>query len=92
MCRTIISVSDTCGLIINVTLFYNLMRETHLEIITEDSGVFLGFPGGSDSKESTCNVGALSSMPGLERSPGGGHGNPLQCSCLKNPHQGVETS
>ena len=25
-------------------------------------------------------------IPGLERYPGGGHGNPLQCSCLENPH------
>ena len=47
--------------------------------------VFLGFPGGSDSKESACNVGDLGSIPGLERSPGGGHGNPLQYSCLENP-------
>ena len=45
-----------------------------------------GFPGGSDSKESTCNVGNLISIPGLGRSPGGGHGNPLQYSCLENPH------
>ena len=44
-----------------------------------------GCPGGSDSKESTCNVGDLSSIPGLGRSPGGGHGNPLQPSCLENP-------
>ena len=28
----------------------------------------------------------LGSIPGLERSPGEGHGNPLQCSCLENPH------
>ena len=49
--------------------------------------VFLGFPGGSDSKESTCNVGDLGSIPGLERSPGGGQGNPLQYSCLENPHR-----
>ena len=83
---------DTCGLIINVILFYNLMRDTHLEIITEDPGVFLGFSGGSDSKESACNAGELGSIPGLERSPGGGHGNLLQCSCLKKPHQGIETS
>ena len=34
----------------------------------------LGFPGGSDGKESACNVGALGSVPGLGRSPGGGHG------------------
>ena len=40
---------------------------------------------GSDSKESACNVGDLGSIPGLRRSPGGGHGNPLQYSCLENP-------
>ena len=40
---------------------------------------------GSDSKESACNVGDLGSIPGLGRSPGGGHGNPLQYSCLENP-------
>ena len=44
-----------------------------------------GFPGGSDSKESACNAGDLSSIPGLGRSPGEGHGNPLQYSCLENP-------
>ena len=44
-----------------------------------------GFPGGSDGKESTCNVGDLGSIAGLERSPGGGHDNPLQYSCLENP-------
>ena len=36
-----------------------------------------GFPGGSDGKESACIVGDLGSVPGLERSPGGGHGKPL---------------
>ena len=51
--------------------------------------VFLGFPGGSDSKESTCNVGDLGSVPGMGRSPGEGHGNPVQYSCLENP-QGQE--
>ena len=45
-----------------------------------------GFPGGSDGKESTCNAGYLGLIPGLGRSPGGGHGNPLQYSCLENPH------
>ena len=44
----------------------------------------LGFPGGPDNKESACNVGDLCSIPGLGRSPGGGHGNPLQYSCLEN--------
>ena len=37
-------------------------------------------------KESMCNAGDLGSIPGLGRSPGGGHGNPLQYSCLENPH------
>ena len=45
-----------------------------------------GFPGGSDSKESACNVGDLGSFPELGRSPGRGHVNPLQFSCLENPH------
>ena len=45
----------------------------------------MGFPCGSDGKEPTRNVGDLGSVPGLGRSPGGGHGNPLQYSCLENP-------
>ena len=45
-----------------------------------------GFPGDSDGKESICNTGDLGSIPGLEKSPGGGHGNPFQYSCLENPH------
>ena len=45
----------------------------------------LGFPHGSDGKESICNVGYLGSIPGSGRSPGGGHGSPLQYSCLENP-------
>ena len=48
--------------------------------------VFLDFPSGSDSKKYTCIAGDLGSAPGLGRSPGGGHGHPLQCSCLENPH------
>ena len=39
---------------------------------------------GSVIKESACNVGDLSSIPGLGRSPGEGNGNPLQYSCLEN--------
>ena len=44
-----------------------------------------GFPGGSDGKESTCNVGDPGLIPGSRKIPGGGRGNPLQYSCLKNP-------
>ena len=42
------------------------------------------FPGGSDGKASACNVGDPGSIPGSGRSPVGGNGNPLQCSCLEN--------
>ena len=42
--------------------------------------------GGSDNKESACNVGDLGLIPRQGRSPGEGHGNPLQYSCLENPH------
>ena len=47
-----------------------------------------GLPGGSAVKESAFNAGASGdsgSIPGSGRSPGGGHGNPLQYSCLENP-------
>ena len=47
----------------------------------------MGFPGGSDGKESACNVGDLGLIAGLGRSPEGGHGNPLQYSCLENLHR-----
>ena len=40
---------------------------------------------GSDGKEFACSTGDLGSIPGLGRSPGGGHGNPLQYSCLESP-------
>ena len=48
--------------------------------------IYVIFPGGLVCKESACNTGDLGSIPGLRRSPGGGCGNPLQYSCLENPH------
>ena len=59
---------------------YSLFRE--LNICHRCTKV--GFPGGSVGKES-CSAGVMTSIPGLGRSPGGGHGNPLQYSCLGNP-------
>ena len=47
--------------------------------------VLLGFPGGSDSKESTCNAGDPGLIPVLRRSLGKGNGFTLQYSCLGNP-------
>ena len=44
----------------------------------------MGFPSGSNGKESACNAGNLGSIPGSGRSPGKGNGNQLQYSCLEN--------
>ena len=58
-------------------LLFNISIECYIKI--------LGFPGSSAGKESACNAGDLSSIHGLGRPPGEGHGNPFQCSCLENP-------
>ena len=44
----------------------------------------MGFPGGSESKESACNAGDPGSIPELGRYPGEGNGKPLHYSCLEN--------
>ena len=49
-------------------------------------GLLGGFPGSSAGKESSCNAEDSGSIPESGRSFGGGHGNPLQYSCLENPH------
>ena len=48
-------------------------------------GEMIGFLDGSDGKESACNAEDLGLIPGLGGCPGGGNGNPLQCSYLGNP-------
>ena len=68
------------------TLLPFLSQEAPLEKDRLPTPVFLDFPSGSHGKESACLVGDLGLAPGLGRSPGGGHGHPLQCSCLENPH------
>ena len=47
--------------------------------------ITMGFPGGSDGKESACNARDVGSIPRSGRSPGEGNGNPLQYSYLENP-------
>ena len=58
-----------------------IMQETPVQFLGRrdklPTPVFLGFPGGSDGKESACNAGDLSSIPGLGRSPGKENGNAL---------------
>ena len=63
------------------TLYMNLLT------FRENLSTFLGFPGGSNGNESTCNAGRsnLGLIPGSGRSRGEGNGHPVQYSCLENP-------
>ena len=71
-------------LVVKLYLFYIIIINTLGQICFQ--GYFiLGFPGGSDSKESACNAGDPGWIPGSGRSPGEGKGCPLQYSCLENP-------
>ena len=69
-----------------------IIFETHLGVLSAEpvknkaGREKEGFPGGSESKESSCNLGDLRSIPGWGRSAGGEHGNQFQYSCLENPH------
>ena len=54
-------------------------------LISGKYSIYRGFPGGSDGRERTCNVGDLASIPGSGRSPGEGNSYPLQYSGLENP-------
>ena len=73
------SCSKVICILYSVCLYYQFDTQPHL---------IVGFPGGASGKDTVClcrrhrNVG---SIPGLGRSPGEGHGNPLQYSCLENP-------
>ena len=63
---------------------------TRLKRLSSSSSVPYRLPWWLNSKESTCSAGVsdyAGLTPGSGRSPGGGHGNPLQCSCLENPHR-----
>ena len=64
------------------------MQETLVRLLGwEDSpGEGMGFPGGSDSKEYSCSLRDLGSIPGVGRCPWRRACNPLQYSCLENQH------
>ena len=66
------------------TLVQFLRREDRLEKRQATHSSILGLPCGSGGKESACNAGDLVLIPVLGRSPGVGHGKPLQDSCLEN--------
>ena len=58
--------------------------QTQLKQLSTAHGRGEGFQGGSVVKNLPASAGDAGSIPGLERTPGGGHGNPLQYSCLEN--------
>ena len=67
---------------------FPVTEHVHQTLAVTQKGTFYraeGFPSGSDSKESACNAGDMSSIPGSGRSPGDGNGYPLQYSCPENP-------
>ena len=61
-----------------------LRKEPEFQMAFNKLSLSKVFPGGSDGKESACNEGDLSLIPGLGRSPGEGNGYPFQYSCLEN--------
>ena len=64
---------------------FKIMKTKDFKIVVI---IIKGLPQWLRGKESTCNAGAMRDVgliPGSGRSPGGGHGNSLQCSCLENP-------
>ena len=71
---------------VTVWLIQHYLLHYELFYITAFVTLHKVFSGGSDSKASACNAGDLGLIPRLGRSPGGGHCNPLQYSCLENPH------
>ena len=77
-------------------MFQNLEHHFSTSVLTKAqsvtclSGMYSllgGLPDGSDGEESACETGGPDSIPGSVRSPGGGHGNPFQYSCLENSHR-----
>ena len=61
-----------------------IVKEVPLDVFLTPPLWTLGFPGGSDSKESTCNAGDWGLIPGSGRSPREENGYPLQNSCLED--------
>ena len=61
------------------------LLQTHLDFVKRNNSLPEGFPGGSDGKQSACNVGDPSWIHGSGRSHRVGNGTPLQYSCLENP-------
>ena len=88
-CEVGLKVENMCSVYVLANARYE-WSSPHLVIRREREiwgswGKVLGFPGGSDIKESACSAGDQGSIPGLGRCSGEGNGNPLKYSCLENP-------
>ena len=66
-------------------MMLNILKNSKVYIQYRLNYEYTNARSGSDGKESTCNAGDPGSISGSGRSPGGGHGNLLQYSCLENP-------
>ena len=73
-----------CPIIVATKMYPSLDITIRKEFIIYICMYVYGLPWWLSGKESVCSTGDLGSIPGLGRSPGGGHGNPLRYSCLEN--------
>ena len=86
--RFVCSGTDIQVVMANEGASQSLILLIHTTFLLQQVYFQLGFPGGSEVKESARNAGDLGSIPRLGRSPGEGNGNALQYSCLENPMDG----
>ena len=68
----------------NKLIFFKILVYIYSILNISHYDLYMGFPDGSSSKESSRNAGDTGLIPGLGRSPGEGNGNPLQYYCLEN--------
>ena len=75
-----------CVIFCSVTSQKKKKKKNISQLFKQSLGQVQGdFPCSLVGKKSACNAGDMGSIPGSGRSPGEGHGNPLQYSCLENP-------
>ena len=90
------SASPSSSVLLSPDNLFSLIWFTHWfcvtfppPLLTTPSGIFSGRDGDLVPSLVACSAAALSSIPGLGRSPGGGHGNPLQYACLEGMNRGL---
>ena len=84
--KTLMSISLVTFNLVWVLIQSYWKISVHIKCLASDCHFLPGFPGGSDGKESACNVGDPSLSPRSGRSPGEGNGYPLQHFCLEIPY------